>query len=181
MGVCEWLVTAQIWQVWEFERESLFCAPNPCSAAFSLLWYPTSLPNSFSVSYPSERCPHCLPLTHVDLCLHHSLVWELLMLGAGAAWAAPMWVLLITNTENIIAGFTQTANKHPHSAPPRKDVITRSSIFTVGCCLFMGKSSGWHSEGTSLKTVYFKHNEIIVISKAGLAEHISFLKLSYGK
>lgn len=69
---------------------------------------------------------------------------------------------------------TQTANKHPRSAPPRKDVITCSIIFTLECCLFMGKSSGWHSEGTSLKTVYFKHDGIIVISKTGLAEHLSF-------
>lgn len=76
---------------------------------------------------------------------------------------------------------TQTANKHPHSSPPRKDVITPSIIFTVECCLFMGKSSGWHSEGTSLNAVYFKHNEIIVISKAGLAEHLSFLTLSYSE
>lgn len=48
---------------------------------------------------------------------------------------------------------TQTANKHPHSSPPRKDVITPSIIFTVECCLFMGKSSGWHSEGTSLNSL----------------------------
>lgn len=115
MGVCVWLVTAQIWQVWDFECESLFCALNSCSAAFSLLWYPTSLPSNPSVSSPREKCPHCQLLTHVDLCLHHSLVWELLMLGAGAAWVAPMWVLLIANTENIIAGFTHRLLINTHT------------------------------------------------------------------
>lgn len=62
---------------------------------------------------------------------------------------------------------TQTANKHPHSSPWRKDVITRFIVFTVvsECYLLMGSSSGWHSEGTSLKGDYIKHTGIIVISK----------------
>lgn len=114
MGVWEWLVTAQMWQVWDFERESLLCALISCSAAFSLLSYPTSLPSSFSV-FSHREMPPLLPLTPMDLCLHHSLVWELLMLGAGAAWAAPIWVLLIAGTENIIAECTHRLLINTHT------------------------------------------------------------------
>lgn len=181
MGVWEWLVTAQMWQVWDFERESLLCALISCSAAFSLLSYPTSLPSSFSVFSHRERPP--LPALDPHGPLPPS------QLGVGIAHVGSWSSLSSSHMSFANSGHreyhcwmhTQTANKHPHSSPPRKDVITRSIIFTVECCLFMGKSSGWHSEGTSLKTVYFKHNEIIVISKAGLVGHLSFLKMSYGK
>lgn len=181
MGVCEWLVTAQIWQVWDFVCESFFCAPVSCSAAFSLLWYPTSLPSSFSVSSPRERCPQCLPLTHVGLCFHHSLVWELLVLGAGAAWAAPMGVFKITNTETIIAGFTHRLliNTHTLLHPERLSSLLPSfSLLNVAC--LWGKAQVGTVKAP-VWTVYFKHNEIIVISKAGLAEHLSFLTLSYSE
>lgn len=75
--------------------------PHPCQA--------------LSLSSPTERCPHCLPLTPMDLCLQHSLVWELLVLGAGAAWAAPIWVLLIAGTENIIAECTHRLLINTHT------------------------------------------------------------------
>lgn len=40
-----------------FECESFFCALISCSAAFSLLWYPTSLPSSFCVFSQREMPP----------------------------------------------------------------------------------------------------------------------------